>query len=172
MKALYSGAGLAVLAGLLMGATMRPDLESDGRPAGPQILAGSSGARSTGPFYDGGLAFAAYSNTIPDYVVGTDWQRMTAEPVAYAEPQERATPTETQPEPAPQFAAATYQEPPREGPSYPSMDGNRWYEEQRQQQRAQVEQQRSADQAAVRRDAVAQIDDEAPPEATGDTTKN
>jgi hypothetical protein len=173
VKALYPGAGLAVVAGLLMGAAMKPNLDADDRPVGPQILAGWSGARSTGPFEDGAASFAAYSSQIPDYVIGTDWRKALAQPIAYAEPQERMQVADAEaPDDQAQFSTATYQEPPREATSFPSMDGGRWYEEQRRQQRLALEQQRSVQDAAAQVDAVAQLDDEAPPEATGDTTTN
>lgn len=59
-----------------MGAAMKPDLLADERPAGPQIVDNSAGARSTGPF-DEGVSYAAYAGRTPDYVLGTDWKKMT-----------------------------------------------------------------------------------------------
>lgn len=164
MRALYSGAGLAVAAGLLMGAAMKPNLGGDDRPIGPQIFAGWSGIRSTGPFDQPDLAFAAYSASIPDYVIGTDWKRYAA-PVAY-EPVAEEPPLVVESEfDEPAYAApyqVAWQEPPREPPSFPSLDGGRAYGPA--QSAAAVPAQAAA--------AAIHIDEEAPPEATGDTTIN
>jgi hypothetical protein len=80
-KSFWVGAGLAAVAGLLMGAVARPDLRADDRPEGPQILTVAGGARSTGPF-DDGQSFASYRGQVPDYVLGTDWKKATAAPSA------------------------------------------------------------------------------------------
>jgi len=165
VKALYSGVGIAAMAGLLMGAAMKPDLRGDERPEGPQIFAGWSGVRSTGPF-DPGMTFADYNGRVPDYVVGADWRSALAfrDDVAY------------EPEPAPdyyererrtggeyaRYAPPAQVEPPREEPLYPSMSGGAAYN-------ASDRAPEPASAAPLRRDAV-DLDDEAPPEATGDTT--
>lgn len=164
MKALFAGVGAAAVAGMLMGAAMKPNLAGDDRPAGPQILAGWSGARSTGPF-DPGMSFADYQGNIPDYVVGTDWKSAAAfsfrEDVAY-EPAE--TPDyyqEAKREPA-QYAETRYEEPPRAAPVYPSMSGGVAHDV-----LARVPD--AAPQPVPTSEPV-ELDDEAPPEATGDTT--
>ena len=79
---------MALAAGLALGAAMRPDLASDDRPAGPQIFEGWAGTRSTGPFDDGAVAYASYAGKVPDYVVGTDAKRLQAQgwPVAAPAP--------------------------------------------------------------------------------------
>jgi hypothetical protein len=89
VKSLFSGIGLAALAGMLMGAAMKPQLDLDDRPAGPQVFAGWSATRSTGPF-DDGPTFAAYGGEIPDYVLGTDMRRAVARDQAEPPPEEEA----------------------------------------------------------------------------------
>ncbi|HEV2533190.1 hypothetical protein [Phenylobacterium sp.] len=125
MNALWTGAGVALAAGLLMGAVAKPDLGGDDRPAGPQILAGWGGGRSTGPF-DDGAAFANFKGQLPDYVLGTDWKRSLNPPALTAEPsplprETKMAAIETPPDLP--LTRATYQEPPREPPSYPSIEG-------------------------------------------------
>lgn len=83
MKTLYAGAGLALTAGLLLGAAMRPQLVTDARLGGPQTFAARAGTRAAAPT-DDKLGYAGYSSRIPAYVVGTDAQR--AAPDAVAEP--------------------------------------------------------------------------------------
>ena len=80
-----AGAAVALACGLLLGGAMRPDLGDDGRPAGPQMIAGWSAQRSTGPF-DPGATYASYSASgqVPDYVIGTDWKRTMAWPDEHA----------------------------------------------------------------------------------------
>lgn len=123
MKALLTGAGVALAAGLLMGAVAKPDLAGDDRPAGPQILAGWGGARATGPFDDGG-GFANYKGQIPDYVLGADWKRSLALPVltADAPPLAREAKIAAIDEP-PALTRAEEPEAPHAAPSYPSLQG-------------------------------------------------
>lgn len=165
VKALLSGVGIAAMAGLLMGAAMKPDLRGDERPEGPQIFAGWSGVRSTGPF-DPGMSFADYSGQLPDYVVGTDWRAAMAfrENVAY------------DPAPTPDYyererrtggdyayqAPTPYVEPPREEPVYPSMGGGTAYNA--------SDRVRESRPAPPPRSEPVDLDEEAPPEATGDTS--
>lgn len=68
MKTLCVGAGLALAAGLLTGAAMKPQLITDGQPAGPQMPAGRSGARAVRLADDA----TSYAGQIPAYVAGTD----------------------------------------------------------------------------------------------------
>lgn len=90
MNGFYAGAGLAAAAGLLMGAAMKPDLGLDDRAAGPQMVEPYAGMARSGPFDDGGAAYlAAYKGKVPDYVLGTDWNRTmtwTEPKVALPEP--------------------------------------------------------------------------------------
>jgi len=130
VKALLGGAGVALAAGLLMGAAARPDLGGDDRPAGPQILAGWGGGRATGPF-DDGAAFANYKGQIPDYVLGTDWKRSLNPPAQIAEPsplprETRMAAVEPPPE-APVTHVAYDEPPPPPPPSYPSLQGGQTY---------------------------------------------
>lgn len=127
MKTLLTGAGIALTAGLLMGAVAKPDLRTDERPEGPQMIAGWAGVRSTGPF-DDGATFASYQGQLPDYVLGTDWKKAVAlppepKPIRVAQT-ETGTETEDDPPPEPVvFTRAAYDEPAREAPSYPSLQG-------------------------------------------------
>ncbi|MDB5445706.1 MAG: hypothetical protein JWQ97_1023 [Phenylobacterium sp.] len=164
MKTAYAGAGLALTAGLLMGAAMKPDLAGDDRPAGPQIFAGLSGTRATGPF-DDGLTVARYSGKIPDYVLGSDWQKMAQPPTAappprggeddapetYAQSYYESPLRDEPPEPQVKtgdLTSAAYAEAAAERVSFPSIDGGAAY-------------------AGASR--AEDIETEAPPEATGDT---
>ena len=124
MKTQLAGAGVALVAGLLMGAVAKPDLNGDDRPAGPQMLAGSGGARGAGPFGDG-ATFANYSGQVPDYVLGTDWKKALTPPPVIAEPPPVAAKLAQNDDPLPDvaFTRATYDEPPRAPPSYPSVQG-------------------------------------------------
>jgi hypothetical protein len=124
VKALLTGAGVALVAGLLMGAVAKPDLAGDDRPAGPQILAGWGGGRSTGPF-DDSAGFASFKGQIPDYVLGSDWKRSLTPPALTAEaPPAREMKMAVADEPADlPVTRTTYQEPPHAAPSYPSMQG-------------------------------------------------
>jgi len=144
VKTAYAGAGLALMAGLLMGAAMKPELGADDRPAGPQIVAGSAGARAAGPFEDDAPTFAAYSGKIPDYVLGSDWTRLAAAP-AVAPPArgevEAPAPTEDAEAPAPLAHDAEFH-------ATPAV---------------------ATERVAYNPPADA-IEDEAPPEATGDTS--
>lgn len=125
VKAILTGAGIAAVAGLLMGAVAKPDLRTDDRPEGPQVIAGWAGVRSTGPF-DDGATFASYQGQIPDYVLGADWKKALTPP---PEPKPvRVAAAEEDPPPEPVvFTQATYDEPAREAPSYPSLQGGAPY---------------------------------------------
>jgi hypothetical protein len=167
VKAFFSGMAMAATAGLLLGGMMKPNLVQGDRPIGPQIFTGWSAARSTGPF-DDGRSWAAYGGQVPDYVTGTDWNKAaTYAPmdVAY-DPAETPDYYQEAAADAPSYPKPTYQEPPREPPTYPSVSGGMAYAADR------------AGKDAVDRTTVpppsptppVDIEDEAPPEATGDTT--
>lgn len=158
LRSLYAGAAVACVSGLLMGAAMKPTLNVGDRPEGPQMFAGWSGARSTGPF-DDGATFAGYQGQVPDYVVGTDWKREIAWQEAEAadpEPRDVAA-NEAPPEHAP-LRPAVFEEPAREAPVYPSMAGGMAY--------GTAAPAPPPPEAA----ATATFDADAPPEATGDTS--
>jgi hypothetical protein len=71
---------------------MRPDLNGDDRPAGPQIVAETA---EPGPApIDESLRLTRYSGKIPDYVLGTDWTRPRTLPPPPA-PYEARGPTTT-----------------------------------------------------------------------------
>ena len=129
MKDLLAGAGIAAVAGLLMGAAAKPDLGWDDRPAGPQIVAAGGGGRSTGPF-DDGAAFANYKGQLPDYVLGSDWKKSLTLPVLTADASpaapadlraSREAPANLSP--SSPVTRASYEEPPHPAPVYPSMQG-------------------------------------------------
>ncbi|MDB5419281.1 MAG: hypothetical protein JWP50_2700 [Phenylobacterium sp.] len=124
MKTQLAGAGVALVAGLLMGAAAKPDLNSTDRPEGPQMLAGWGGARGAGPFGDG-ATFANYSGQVPDYVLGTDWKKALIPQPVVAEPSPPAARLAQNDEPLPDLSLtqATYDEAPRAPPSYPSVQG-------------------------------------------------
>jgi hypothetical protein len=65
-----------LVAGLGLGALMRPDLSGDDRPAGPQIVDEAADA-APAPI-DDSLRLTRYTGKIPDYVLGTDWTRPRA----------------------------------------------------------------------------------------------
>jgi len=125
LKRIFTGAGLAVVAGLAMGASIQPSL-TDGILAPQQEWAGG-GVRdyASAPTRDVG----AYPGQVPDYVIGTNYTRPQAPPdeeqfLAY---EERAQPAaydagdygETAEAHAPQI----WTEEPREEAYYPSMRG-------------------------------------------------
>jgi hypothetical protein len=120
---------VAAVTGLMLGGAMKPNLGNDDRPAGPQMFAGWSGTRSTGPF-DDGMTLANYNGQVPDYVLGTDWQKVAAWPqqdeqVAYEPPMEIAA---VEPEAQPVvFTSSAFDEPPPEPVTYPSMSGGAVY---------------------------------------------
>ncbi|CAN7425960.1 hypothetical protein LJR219_002745 [Phenylobacterium sp. LjRoot219] len=83
MSTPVAGAGIALVAGLLIGAAMRPQLAIG--ELSPQPLGVWSGELPGAPAEDPGLkealAYSAYDARLPDYVVGADW-RATAPPPA------------------------------------------------------------------------------------------
>lgn len=159
--ALYAGVGVALAAGLLLGAVMKPALRIGAHPAGPQIQAGSSGVRSPAPSDYGGLSYAPYSVEIPDYVLGTDWRKTSAwsdPPPAFDHPGEALEGgAQAEPELAdegPLFTSAAYPATSREAPNYPSLDGGAVY----------------GQDVFAEPPAAAGLVPDAPPEAAGDTS--
>jgi hypothetical protein len=127
LKVFLPGAAAAVTAGLLLGGAMQPHLDDgDGRPAGPQIVAGWETGRSTGPF-DPGLALAAYHGQMPDYVLGTDWKKTMAWPderAAVSPPSQDASHDDPTPDEAPAvLTRIAYDDPPAAPRAYPSLGG-------------------------------------------------
>jgi hypothetical protein len=160
LKSLYAGAGVACVFGLLMGAVMKPTLDVGDRPEGPQILAGWSGARSTGPF-DDSFAFTGYQGEIPDYVVGTDWRKDIAwqeQGSVYDGPSDYALDDEPPPSHM-TLSPAVFDEPKPEAPAYPSMAGGVAYGVNT-----------PAPPPPQEATETATFDEDAPPEAAGDTT--
>ena len=123
MRALLSGAAIAAVAGMLMGAAAKPDLSGDDRPAGPQMLSTAHGLRAAGPFADDSLAFAAYAGKLPDYVIGTDTTKaMNAYPTAYVPPPIKLA-EQDDPPADPPVTHVAYDDSPPPAPNYPSVDG-------------------------------------------------
>jgi len=127
-----AGAAVALTMGVTTGGAMKPQLVTDQRPAGPQILMGELAERSTGPFDDSSVSVASYGSHLPDYVLGTDMQRQVdmaaaeaAEPEPAVQPileheipvEEAIRPIETVRPEEPEALA--------EPVSYPSIDGGR-----------------------------------------------
>jgi len=124
VKELFFGAAIAAVAGMLMGAAAKPDLNADGRPAGPQMLASVSGPRAAGPFADDGASFAAYHGKLPDYVLGTDFAKATSiYPSAYAPPPIKVVAYHDDPQPEAPVTHVAYADDPPAKPSFPSVDG-------------------------------------------------
>jgi hypothetical protein len=124
VKALASGAVVALASGVLMGAALKPDIADLDRPAGPQTVVGWTSARADAPLEDG-TALASYDGKIPDYVLGTDFKRTTELfPTAEAPPPLPPIPDETEPAEVPLTPASYADEalPPPQ-PSFPSIDG-------------------------------------------------
>ena len=124
LKVFLPGAGVALAAGLLLGGAMQPHLDTDdSRPAGPQMLAERSGARSEGPT-DSGVALVAYRGNAPDYVLGTDWKKSMTWPVERASitPRESVRDDPTSEAPA-LLSRAAYDEPSPAPHAYPSLVG-------------------------------------------------
>jgi hypothetical protein len=74
MRDLIAGVAVALAAGLMGGAAMRPDLNTGGDLPAPQLFTRAEAAQSD-------MALAAYQGRAPDYVYGTDFKRQT---VSYA----------------------------------------------------------------------------------------
>jgi hypothetical protein len=162
VRALFTGVATAAMAGLLLGGMMKPNLGGDDRPEGPQIFAGWSGVRSTGPF-DPGMTFADYQGKVPDYVVGTDWQAYAwKDEIAYDPAPVRDDYDNTPPEAPREYAQMRWQEPARVEPLYPSVSGGVAYDV-----NARVAEAPAPPAPAAEH---ADIDEEAPPEASGDTS--
>ena len=122
------GAVIAVASGLMLGGLMHPNLAGDDRPAGPQIIAGSSAARSAGTF-DMGPTLANYGGRVPDYVTGTDAKRaMTWMPerAEVSPPQPQYDQAEAQRTELPAVSRAAYDADPqpRRTHDYPSLGGS------------------------------------------------
>lgn len=117
MKALLTGAGLALAAGLFLGDELRPSLWS-----GPQDMEPAYGDIVEAGFFPTGWS---RPGPAPDYVVGTDW---LPKPYVY----EDAPLDVSDPDTDATFASLAYEPPappppvydaPLPEPNYPSMGG-------------------------------------------------
>lgn len=100
-----AGAGIALVAGLLLGAAMRPQLaigELSPQPLG--VWSGELEGAQPDPGLQDALAYSAYEGRLPDYVVGVDWLAASAPPPEPAAPSadEPAEPVAADIPPAPQ----------------------------------------------------------------------
>lgn len=137
LKTLFSGAAVAVAAGLLFGGVFYPDLNA-GAVKGPQMEMSGGGPRAVTEVSDAGVS--TYNGHVPDYVIGTD----ALKPPVYqvlsyeerAEPEAADTgdqgdvmayeaPAQTQPV---QIQTAGWRDAPREATRYPSQSGNAVHE--------------------------------------------
>ena len=126
LKRLFTGAALAVVAGLTIGAAIQPPLQ-DGILAPQQKMAGG-GPRNYAIGYEHGVG--AYPGPVPEYVIGTNYTRPqpleeqvlayddrvdtgTAEAADYAQTAEASAPVRWEVEA-------------RDEPLYPSVRGNAW----------------------------------------------
>ncbi|HEX3699280.1 MAG TPA: hypothetical protein VHV27_01265 [Phenylobacterium sp.] len=127
LRTALSGAVIAAVAGLLLGAAAKPDLAADDRPAGPQMLSPVGGERSAGPFADDvGVGFASYRGKLPDYVIGTDTTKaMSIYPSADAPPPMKVAIEDDPPPPELPATPVADDDPAPPAPSYPSIDGGR-----------------------------------------------
>ena len=128
---LLAGAAVAAVLGIMLGGTMQPQLIFDGHPLGPQMSASGGGARSAGPFDQGG-SNTAYPAGMPSYVVGTDHAQAAydaAAPIAEdLAPRDDAVGDEPEPTPPAPLARAPYDEPPLPEVVYPSVGGGPSYD--------------------------------------------
>ena len=77
MKAwVYAGAGLAVVIGLALGVTLRPHAAVDEAGDAPQPAAVAGLAAPPAPPSDESRAIARYGDRLPDYVLGTDLRKL------------------------------------------------------------------------------------------------
>lgn len=124
LKRIFTGASLAVLAGLLLGGAVQPPL-SDGLLAPQQEWAGG-GARNNASVPEPGVS--AYAANVPDYVVGTNYTQAPPMADRVMALEERAEPAAYDIAEHAQTAEATaptrWEDEPHEAPIYPSQSGN------------------------------------------------
>ncbi len=127
LPALLAGAAVATAAGLMLGATLHPDLGEEA-PLAPQTLVAGGGAREAPGGGDPGLG--RYAGPIPEYVTGTDATRPPAEFVQALVDAPQIPPEAV--EPAPEMRVrpepAAWREPPEPPIDYPSRSGGVVYE--------------------------------------------
>lgn len=126
LKRLFSGAAVAVVAGLVMGAAVQPRLQ-DGILAPQQKMAGG-GPRTYAMGYEHGIG--AYPGPIPDYVIGTNYTRppvLETQVLAYDDRVDTvAVEAADYAETADATASTRWADEPRGEPVYPSQRGNAW----------------------------------------------
>lgn len=185
--ALYAGAASALAVGLVLGVAMRPHLgTADG--VVPELSGDSSASARPAPVAaavaapaasDKAADFAGYSGKLPDYVNGTDWKRLTAAALVPPAAPRSAEPTSS--EPAQADSRSDYVSPlaedptttPTEAPAQMAADGSgaAAAPPSAATGTASDVSTEAAAWAAALPPAALPVDnqDEAPPEATGDT---
>ncbi|HEY0651059.1 hypothetical protein [Phenylobacterium sp.] len=126
LRRLFTGASLAVVAGLAIGAAIQPPLQD--RILAPQQQMAGGGTRNYATPSEAGIGL--YPGQVPEYVIGTNYTRpppMTAYEGAY---EEGAEPTAHDATDYAQTAEATaparWVVEPHPAPLYPSERGNAW----------------------------------------------
>lgn len=125
LKRVYTGAALAIVAGLAMGAAVQPPLADNILAPQQEWAGGGMRNYATATARDVG----AYPGQVPDYVVGTNYTQAPppvaeqvlayqdrAEPAAYDAAEHAQTAEATAP--------ARWEDEPRGEPLYPSQQGN------------------------------------------------
>ncbi|MGA0605053.1 hypothetical protein ACO2Q0_03550 [Phenylobacterium sp. VNQ135] len=130
LKSLMWGAAGVAAVGLFAGTVMQPNLRAPGDVEGLQMQMGASGPRDYA-LGDPAASWTSYAAGIPEYVIGTDWlkapQYETEPAPDYAADEPPSAFDEPAPASAQAVAANVYEEPAREPPHYPSMEGGRAY---------------------------------------------
>jgi hypothetical protein len=122
LKHLFTGAALAVAAGLAMGMSVQPPLQD--RIMAPQQEIAGGGPRTYQAGDERGVA--AYSGAVPEYVIGTNYTRPIPTETQVLAYQDRALPVEVADyaQTAEAVAPARWDDEPADEPLYPSMRGN------------------------------------------------
>ena len=123
LKRLFTGAAGAVVAGLVIGATVQPALQD--RILAPQQQMAGGGTRNYASATTADVG--AYPGQVPEYVIGTNYTRPP--PVLEYEspaPDDSAAPATDYAETAETSAPARWEVEPHEAPLYPSVRGNAW----------------------------------------------
>lgn len=122
LKRLFTGAALAGVAGLAMGAAVQPPLQD--RILAPQQQMAGGGARNHAAASEAGVGL--YPGQVPEYVIGTNYTRPPPM-AAYDEPvRPTAHAAAEHAETAEATAPARWIVEPHPAPLYPSERGNAW----------------------------------------------
>lgn len=123
LKRLFTGASLAVVAGLAFGAAVQPALQD--RILAPQQQMAGGGTRNYAAPSEAGIGL--YPGQVPEYVIGTNYTRpppmLEYEVLAY---DDRAQAAADHADTAEATAPVPWEVEPHEAPLYPSERGNAW----------------------------------------------